>query len=211
MFDCCVRRARYKGKFELVYTSSSQVIVKRLSTGSRIILKSNFGHSIGKIDIFKDQFLVAHTDETLLVGDLATCKLSEINWHHSQSEKFYFDIENFCMIFNAGELNIVEYGVNEIIGSCRTEFTNPHLISIRFEENKKSSQSRMIAYLVDAQTIQVVNLTTGFTVATISHDCKIDWLEVQFLFSFGKEFISLAFLQCQQDHLPRQEISLVPV
>lgn len=32
------------------------------------------------------------------------------------------------MIFNAGELTLVEYGSNEILGSVRTEFMNPHLI-----------------------------------------------------------------------------------
>ena len=32
------------------------------------------------------------------------------------------------MIFNAGELSLVEYGENEILGSVRTEFMNPHLI-----------------------------------------------------------------------------------
>ena len=33
-----------------------------------------------------------------------------------------------CMIFNAGELSLVEYGNNEILGTVRTEFMNPHLI-----------------------------------------------------------------------------------
>ena len=32
------------------------------------------------------------------------------------------------MIFNAGELTLVEYGNNEILGCVRTEFMNPHLI-----------------------------------------------------------------------------------
>lgn len=32
------------------------------------------------------------------------------------------------MIFNAGELSLVEYGSNEVLGSVRTEFMNPHLI-----------------------------------------------------------------------------------
>lgn len=32
------------------------------------------------------------------------------------------------MVFNAGELALVEYGSNDILGSVRTEFMNPHLI-----------------------------------------------------------------------------------
>ncbi len=46
------------------------------------------------------------------------------------------------MIFNAGELSLVEYGKNEILGSVRTEFMNPHLISVRINERKVSSASR---------------------------------------------------------------------
>ena len=33
LFDACLRRHRYKGSFEFTYVSSSQVIVKRLSSG----------------------------------------------------------------------------------------------------------------------------------------------------------------------------------
>lgn len=35
-----------------------------------------------------------------------------------------------CMVFNAGELSLVEYGVNKVLGTVRTEFTNPHLIRL---------------------------------------------------------------------------------
>ena len=55
LFDCCLRRCRYKGKFEFTYVSSSQVIVKRLSTGSRIVLKSHYGYEITRVNIFQDQ------------------------------------------------------------------------------------------------------------------------------------------------------------
>jgi intraflagellar transport protein 172 len=55
LFDCCLRRSRYKGKFEFTYVSSSQVIVKRLSTGSRIVLKSHYGYEITRVNIFQDQ------------------------------------------------------------------------------------------------------------------------------------------------------------
>jgi intraflagellar transport protein 172 len=78
MFDCCLKRTRYKRKFELIYISSTQVIVKRLSTGSRIVLKSHYNYEIQKINIFQDQYLIASTPETLLIGDLVSCKLSEV-------------------------------------------------------------------------------------------------------------------------------------
>lgn len=37
-------------------------------------------------------------------------------------------LDQVCMIFNAGELTLVEYGMNDILGTVRTEFMNPHLI-----------------------------------------------------------------------------------
>jgi intraflagellar transport protein 172 len=64
--------------------------------------------------------LIALTPETILTGDLVSCKLSEVPWNGSGSEKFIFDNPTCCMVFNAGELSLVEYGHNEILGSCRT-------------------------------------------------------------------------------------------
>lgn len=59
-----------------------------------------------------------------------------------------------CMIFNAGELTLVEYGSAEILGSVRTEFMNPHLISIRLNE-RKQQHNKKIAYLIDLKTIAI--------------------------------------------------------
>ena len=178
LFDCCLKRSRYKGKFEFNYVSPSQVIVKRLSTGSRIVLKSHYGYEIKKVNIFQDQFLVANTPDTLLMGDLASCKLSEIPWTGSGNEKFYFENPMACMVFNAGELSLIEYGVNEILGSCRTEHISPHLISVRLNERHSDEDIKRVAYLVDLQTIHILDLTTSLTLASIAHDSKIDWLEL---------------------------------
>ncbi len=46
----------------------------------------------------KDRYLVAHTTNTLLIGDIQSCKLSEINWQSTGNEKFYCDNENVCLI-----------------------------------------------------------------------------------------------------------------
>lgn len=61
------------------------------------------------------------------------------------------------MIFNAGELTMVEYGENEILGCVRTEFMNPHLISVRLNERKlrNSDDNKKIAYLMDLKTIAI--------------------------------------------------------
>ncbi|KAG8011500.1 hypothetical protein GBF38_006326, partial [Nibea albiflora] len=149
LFDCCLRRTIYKNKFEITYVGPSQVIVKNLSSRTRVVLKSYYGYEIEEVKIMgKDRYLVAHTSDTLLLGDLLTNKLSEV-----------------CMIFNAGELSLVEYSNNEILGSVRTEFMNPHLISADVGP----------IYQFDPRA---VDLAGGYNLGTISHDSKIDWLEL---------------------------------
>uniref|UniRef100_A0A8C9QX79 Intraflagellar transport protein 172 homolog n=1 Tax=Scleropages formosus TaxID=113540 RepID=A0A8C9QX79_SCLFO len=181
-FDCCLRRSIYKNKFEMTYVGLSQVIVKNLSTGTRVVLKSHYGYEIDEVKIMgRDRYLVAHTSDTLLLGDLGSNKLSEVAWQGSGgNEKFFFENETVCMIFNAGELTLVEYGNNEILGSVRTEFMNPHLISVRLNERKQKGveDNKKLAYLIDIKTIAIVDLAGGFNLGTVAHDSRIDWLEL---------------------------------
>lgn len=59
------------------------------------------------------------------------------------------------MIFNVGELTLVEYGQNEVLGNCRTEYMNPTLISARLNYAKVRNPedyhlaTRIMAYLLD--------------------------------------------------------------
>uniref|UniRef100_A0A668A2T2 Intraflagellar transport protein 172 homolog n=1 Tax=Myripristis murdjan TaxID=586833 RepID=A0A668A2T2_9TELE len=187
-FDCCLRKNIYRNKFEMTYVDLSQVIVKNLSTGTRAALKSHCGYEIEEVKIMgKDRYLVAHTSDTLLLGDLLTNKLfslgllAHVPWPGSGgNEKFFFENETVCMIFNAGELSLVEYANNEILGSVRTEFMNPHLISVRLNERKQrgAEDNKKLAYLIDIKTIAIVDLVGGRNLGTISHDSKIDWLEL---------------------------------
>lgn len=56
-----------------------QVLVKNLSTGTRVVLKSYYGYELEDVKIMgKDCYLVAHTSDTLLLGDLLTNRLSEV-------------------------------------------------------------------------------------------------------------------------------------
>lgn len=40
VFDVCLKKSKYKGKFEFTYVSLSQVIVKKIDSGQRLVLKS---------------------------------------------------------------------------------------------------------------------------------------------------------------------------
>jgi len=201
LFDCCLRRSVYKNKFEMTYVGLSQVIVKNLASGNRVVLKSHYGYEIDEVKIMgKDRFLVSHTSDTILVGDLDKNKLSEVPWHDSGgNEKFFFENEAVCMIFNAGELSLIEYGQNEVLATVRTEFMNPHLISVRLNERKLVDQedNKKLAYLVDLKTICIMDLLSGMVLANISHDAKIDWLEMnetgrKLLFRDKKQKLHLA-------------------
>uniref|UniRef100_A0A8C2G6B9 Intraflagellar transport protein 172 homolog n=1 Tax=Cyprinus carpio TaxID=7962 RepID=A0A8C2G6B9_CYPCA len=164
LFDCCLRRSIYKNKFEMTYVGLSQVIVKNLSTGTRVVLKSQYGYEIDEVKVMgKDQYLVAHTSDTLLLGDLVSNKLSEVGCLSLLS--------NCKLLYISG---------NEILGSVRTEFMNPHLISVRLNERRQKGveDNKKLAYLIDIKTIAIVDLVGGYNLGTISHDSKIDWLEL---------------------------------
>uniref|UniRef100_A0A8D8QWB1 Intraflagellar transport protein 172 homolog n=1 Tax=Cacopsylla melanoneura TaxID=428564 RepID=A0A8D8QWB1_9HEMI len=116
------------------------------------------------------------------MGDLHRNLLSEVLWPDSgRNEKFYFDNITVCLVFNAGELSIIEYGNNEILTCVRTEFMNPHLISVRLNERKQvhsPQENKKLAYLLDLHTICVIDLITNLPTLHINHDSKIDWLEL---------------------------------
>lgn len=89
------------------------------------------------------------------------------------------------MVFNAGELTIVEYGRDEAIGTCRTENIGPNTISARLNNlgddiPAGAVPTKIIAYLVDNMTICILDLQFAHNQlqATINHDCKIDYLEL---------------------------------
>lgn len=81
-------------------------------------------------------------------------------------------------MFNAGELTLIEYGENDVLCSVRTEFANPHLISVRLNERNQTTDNKKLVYLLDLKTICIVDLVNGYMICQIGHDSKIDWLEL---------------------------------
>lgn len=145
MFDTCIKRYKYEKRFEFTFVTPSQVIVKRLDTGIRIVLKSTFGMEILKLYTKNQRFLIGHTVSTLLLGDLQTCKLSEVQWNSTGKEKFYFENPNICLVYNgAGDFYMIEYGLNDVTGSFRTDFISSALISVRilFPQEEEIEETR---------------------------------------------------------------------
>ncbi len=144
--------------------------------------------------------MAAHTRNTLLLGDLEIMKVSEVLWQSPErgKEKYLFDYPNLAIVVVAGELSVVLYGQNEILGSVCTSYANRHVISIAMGDGGDlstvhgggSTESQgldddlhvgginiELAYLLDLQTISIRDLDTQ-SFNTINHDIKIDWLEL---------------------------------
>lgn len=148
--DACLRRYRHRGAFEFTYVSHNQVIVKRLSTGTRIVLHSNMGYEIQRVNVHQDRYIVAHTTTTLLVGDLVSCLLSEVPWQLTGKERFDFSNPQVCMVFTSGELVLIEYGRNTLLGTCRTEERNSRRISVRIYDTAVKEDNQRLVNAVDS-------------------------------------------------------------
>ncbi|XP_026810375.1 intraflagellar transport protein 172 homolog isoform X2 [Rhopalosiphum maidis] len=189
LFESVIKRTVWKNKFEMTYVGPSQVLVKPLNNESNnqsshgVILKSQYGHEIEDVRVMgEDRYLIGRTRDTLLLGDMERNLLSEVVWPYSErNEKFYFENPSVCLIFNCGELTLVEYGNDQILATVRTEFVNPHLISVRLNERKQfnsNEENKKLAYLLDLKTICIVDLVVGVVDLQIGHAIKIDWLEL---------------------------------
>lgn len=207
LYDVCLKRTMYKGGFELTYVSHSQVIVRHIETNIRVVVRSQYGLEIYKTNIYQSRYVIANTSKTLLLADLETLKVSEVEWHGDGTEKYIFDNSSACVIYYAGEVSIIEYGVNEFLGSIRTAHISSHVLSLRINErpfrnsnnnnnnsngsnnnngmtngnnsnsNNINDDNKKVAFLLDAQTICIKDLVSQGT-TIFSHDIKIDWLEL---------------------------------
>ena len=52
--------------------------MKNLSSGTRVVLKSHYGYEVEEVKILGKERYLAHTSDTLLLGDLNTNRLSEV-------------------------------------------------------------------------------------------------------------------------------------
>lgn len=196
-----MKRTAWKNLYVINYIGPSQILLKSVTDGKEVTVKSYTGKDIDDVKILgQDNYIVARTNDTLIVGDLHNKLISEVNirlietsfdyyapfiyflqvlWNDTgRNEKFYFENPDICLVFNVGELSLIEYGDNNLLGSVRTEFANPHLISVRTRRDHYNKKQCILTYLLDLKTICVMDLIAGNVLAQISHEVKIDWLEL---------------------------------
>lgn len=156
--------------------------MKVVESGKTANIRSKYGSEISDVQLMgRDAYAVARTTETIIIckqlknmqytnvclrckqlGDIERQISSEIPWSDvEEKERFYFENQTVCMIFNGGEMTLIEYGKDEVLGTFRTEWINPHVISVRVNERlpKKDLETgvtnKKLAYLLDLKSIIV--------------------------------------------------------
>ncbi|XP_014206099.1 intraflagellar transport protein 172 homolog [Copidosoma floridanum] len=186
-FETMLRRTVVRGSHEVSYVGPSQVVIRSLEGkggGRPVIVKSHAGSEIEDVKVMgrNGSRVVARTVQSLIVCDIERNLLSEIPWEQDRSdqERFFFEYPGVCLVFCAGELTLVEYGRNEALGLVRTESVNPRVVSVRINERRLygAPDNKRLAYLLDPRTVRIVDLVNDVTVTMISHEARIDWLEL---------------------------------
>eukprot|EP01105_Mastigella_eilhardi_P013040 TRINITY_DN2967_c0_g1_i2.p1 TRINITY_DN2967_c0_g1~~TRINITY_DN2967_c0_g1_i2.p1 ORF type:complete len:926 (-),score=269.09 TRINITY_DN2967_c0_g1_i2:2602-5379(-) len=212
LYNASIRQYRYKGKYLVTYVSPGQVLVRRLATGQQLMLCTALPLEITRVAVQQDRFVVGFTAESIVCGDIASNLVSEVQCSVTGTEKFIFDNPKVCMVFNAGELTLIEYGAaRQPLASIRTDHVNPHLISVRLIENVSVTQgdkeefevSKKIAYLIDTHTIHIQDLQNRSLIATINHDITIEWLALdargrKLLYRDKRRMLHMFDIQTQQ-------------
>lgn len=83
------------------------------------------------------------------------------------------------MLYHGGEMTFIEYGRNEILAVCRSEHMQYYLVSISAQDARGNlPESKRAAYVLDLHTVRVTDLVNNSTVATINHEARVDFLEL---------------------------------
>ena len=161
-----LRRARYaplnsRHVYDFIWTSRSAIQISGPTGTFKISSQNN--RDITKVDIYRSQYVVAFTAGSLLLGNLTTFKLAEIDWVASGYERFHFESDRVAMVYNLGELTVVDYERSSPLAALRTEHMSPYLVSCVVGEHRKGGELEtvsILAYLVDMQTIRVMDMMT---------------------------------------------------
>ncbi|CAG9087783.1 unnamed protein product [Plutella xylostella] len=130
--------------------------------------------------IGNDWYAVCRTSSSLILCDIARGLTSEIPWSGS-GQRIYAAVGGACLLHRAGELSVVEYGLDRVLHTVRTERVNPHVLSVRINEARAHddvTERKHLAYLLDRQTVAVLDLVTGIQVGQWWHEARVDWLEL---------------------------------
>ncbi|XP_028155914.1 intraflagellar transport protein 172 homolog isoform X1 [Ostrinia furnacalis] len=175
--EAVLRRWVWRDSVEVQHVSSKQLVLTRLANDAPpLTVTTKQAPDIFNVRfIGNDWYAVCRTASTLILCDIAHGLTSEIPWAGG-GERVYAAVGGACLLHRAGELSVVEYGLDRVLHTVRTERVNPHVLSVRINEG--GDTRKHLAYLLDRQTIAVVDLTTGVQLGQWWHEARVDWLEL---------------------------------
>lgn len=193
VYSTIYSRYSYNNMFEITHLSPAEVMIhdKETPNTTPISIQSHMGE-ITKVDMFPEpgctelRFIVGRVSDGLILCDMKSSplKISQIPWTWCMEESFSFLDAGVCLISRPGELSVIQYGKNELVGSFRTDFTSFSVVSLRSYGNEKNgkvhdwSRNIQIAFLLDAKTINIQSLTEQRAPLQIFHDRSIEFLEM---------------------------------
>ncbi|GBP15314.1 Intraflagellar transport protein 172 homolog [Eumeta japonica] len=180
--EAVLRRWVWRDAVEVQHVSAKQLVIARLAQDAPpLTVTAKLAPDIYNVRfIGNDWYAVCRTTNSLILCDLARGLTSEIPWSGT-GERIYAAVGGACLIHRAGELSVVEYGLDRVLLTVRTERVNPHVLSVRINEARAAADARdnkRLAYLLDRQTVAVLDLVTGIQVGQWWHETRVDWLEL---------------------------------
>ena len=169
-YSASLRRARYCPKdsahaYELVWHSRNEVQIS--GPHGSFKFEASGGTDIMQVDIYRDQYVVAFTPTTLLLGNLQRFELIECKWSRNGDEKFHFESEGTILVYSNGQLTAIDVAQSCPVATVRTAYASPYLMSCTLSHGGKSGghkSKQALAYLVDLRTICVLDIATKHSI-----------------------------------------------
>ncbi|XP_041986670.1 intraflagellar transport protein 172 homolog [Aricia agestis] len=180
-YEAVLRRWVWRDAVEVRHASPQRILLTRLAGDApALVVTARLGPEIYNVRfVGNDWYAVCRTSNSLILCDIARGLTSEIPWSGG-GERVYAAAGGACLLHRAGELSVVEYGLDAVLHTVRTERVNPHVLSVRINESASSHDAdrKRLAYLLDRQTVAVVDLVTGSQLGQWWHEARVDWLEL---------------------------------
>ncbi|OHT17436.1 selective LIM binding factor [Tritrichomonas foetus] len=172
---------RYKNLFEVVHVTGSQIKVRSLKSKKELSLRSDY--RILTTNFQHDRYVISRTTQSFCVGDTKSGKTTEFaaslcDGEPKITERFIFIDDIAVLVWNTGELTVVELGKPTPLAAISTTYASPYLLSLRFNAKIGRGNAKILSYLVDAKTIRIVDIDNLMTIGTIQIPNKVDWLEL---------------------------------
>ncbi|OWR45456.1 osm-1 [Danaus plexippus plexippus] len=183
VFEAVLRRWVWRDLIEVQHVSTRQLLLRRRGADTAALtVTAKLAPDIFNVRfIGNDWYAVCRTSNSLILCDIARGLTSEIPWSGG-GERIYAAVGGACLLQRAGELvswSTALIGYYKLFPDVRTERVNPHVLSVRINEGRKTEEERKhFAYLLDRQTIAVIDLVTGVQLGQWWHEARVDWLEL---------------------------------